>query len=117
MPESFLSRVLRRPEAPRRDQSIEALTTAVRELADAQRKQAVQLKKLLEAQKAQDRRWEDALERWQKEARESSRREQHEADADATSEDQKRWQDACRVAGGTRLKSERKWRDDLRRVR
>ncbi len=108
MPESFLSRVLRRPGGASRDQSIEALTAAVRDLADAQHKQAVQLKKLLEAQKAQDRRWEDALDRWQKEARESSRRGQH----DATRMDgktQKAWQQAFGLLD-TRLKSESKWR-------
>src|SRR6187549_323507 len=93
MPDSFLGRVLRRGSGDSRDESIAALAKAVRELADAQHKQAAQLKKLLDAQKAQDRRWEDALERWQKDARDSSRREHH--DATRTGERiQKRWQDA-----------------------
>ena len=60
MPDSFVRRVLRRAGVGRRDRAIELLTKAVRELADAQRQQAAQLKKLLEAQKAQDRRWEAA---------------------------------------------------------
>lgn len=107
MPDGFLRRVLRRP-GPGRDQSIAALTNAVRELADAQHKQAVQLKKLLEAQKAQDRRWEEALERWQKEARESVRREQHDA-ARVDEKVQRRWQDTL-GSFDDRLKAERKWR-------
>jgi hypothetical protein len=37
-------------------------------MPESQHKQAAQLKKLLDAQKAQDRRWEEALERWQKDA-------------------------------------------------
>src|SRR5262245_26423367 len=93
MPESFIGRVLRRATGASRDRSIEALTEAVRELADAQHKQAAQLKKLLDAQKAQDHRWEDALERWQKQARDSSRRENHES-ARSAERVQKRWQDA-----------------------
>src|SRR5262245_59080249 len=108
MPESFISRVLRRRGAGGRDQSIEALTAAVRELADAQHKQAAQLKKLLDAQKAQDRRWEDALDRWQKDARESSRRGQHDA-ARVDQKTQKGWQQAFGMLD-TRLKAERKWR-------
>ena len=108
MPESFLRRVLRRTGGASRDQSIEALTAAVRDLADAQHKQAAQLKKLLDAQKAQDRRWEDALERWQKEGRESSRRGQHDA-ARVDEKTQKGWQQAFGSLD-TRLKSEAKWR-------
>src|SRR5688572_17851469 len=108
MPEGFLGRVLRRTGGSTRDQSIEALAKAVRELADAQRKQAAQLKKVLDTQKAQDRRWEVALERWQKQARESSRREHHEA-ARADERIQKRWQDEL-ASLEDRGKSELKWR-------
>ena len=107
MAAGFLRRVLRRP-GPDRDRSIEALTAAVQELADAQRKQTVQLKKLLDAQKAQDHRWEAALDRWQKDAQESIRRGQH--DAERTSEKvHRRWQDAVGTFDD-RLKGERKWR-------
>src|SRR6185503_86552 len=108
MPESFLGRVLRRGGGVSRDESLDALTKAVRELADAQHKQAAQLKKLLDAQKTQDRRWEEALERWQKDARDSSRREHH--DATRTGERvQKRWQDAFDSLQD-KVKGERKWR-------
>jgi hypothetical protein len=108
MPESLLGRILRRVGVSGRDESIEALTHAVRELADAQRNQAVQLKRLVDAQKAQDHRWEEAFDRWQKDARESSRRAQH----DATRTDQRlqrRWQD---VIESMQLadKNQRKWR-------
>jgi len=108
MPESFLGRVLRRGGGASRDESLDALTKAVRELADAQHKQAAQLKKLLDAQKAQDRRWEDALERWQKDARDSSRREHHEATRTGERV-QKRWQDAFDSLQD-KVKTERKWR-------
>jgi hypothetical protein len=108
MPESFLSRVLRRAGGANRDDAIESLTKAVRELAKAQRQQAVQLKKLLKTQKAQDHRWEDAFDRWQKAARDSSRRERHAAER--TSERvQKRWQTAF-ASLERALKTERKWR-------
>jgi hypothetical protein len=78
MPESFLKRVIARSAGGAGAQpSLEALAAAVRDLADAQRKQTIQLKKLHDAQKEQDRRWEDAFDRWQKEARETARRERH----------------------------------------
>ena len=108
MPDGFIGRVFRRTAGAGRDQSIDALTKAVRELADAQHKQAAQLKKLLDAQKAQDRRWEEALEHWQKEARESSRRENHEA-ARSAERVHKRWQDAF-ASLQDKVKTERKWR-------
>jgi hypothetical protein len=108
MPESFIGRVLGRARGTRRDRSIDALTKAVRELADAQHKQAAQLKKLLDAQKAQDRRWQDALELWQKQARDSSRREHHEA-ARSAERVQKRWQNAV-ASLQDKVKTERKWR-------
>jgi hypothetical protein len=108
MPESFLGRVFRRAGGANRGQSIDALTKAVRELADAQHKQAAQLKKLLDAQKAQDRRWEETLDRWQKDARESSRREHHESERTGERV-QKRWQDAFESLQD-RVKTERKWR-------
>src|SRR5687768_13318247 len=112
MPESFLGRVLRRGGGSR-DESLDALTTAVRELADAQHKQAAQLKKLLDAQKAQDRRWEEALERWQKAARDSSRREHHEATRTGERV-QKRWQKVFDSLQD-KVKTERKWRVVLAR--
>jgi hypothetical protein len=108
MPDSIIGRVIRRAGGANRNQSIDALTKAIRELADAQHKQAAQLKKLLDAQKAQDRRWQDALEIWQKQARDSSRREHHEA-ARSAERIQKRWQDAVASLQDT-IKSERKWR-------
>jgi hypothetical protein len=105
--------VLRRAGGAGRDPAIEALTKAVRELTEAQHKQAAQLKKLLDAQKAQDRRWQEALERWQKDARESSRREHH--DTVRTDERvQKRWQDSFNSLQDS-LKAERKWRVVLAR--
>jgi hypothetical protein len=113
MPDSFLGRVIRRANGAGGDASIEALTKAVRDLADAQHKQAAQLKKLLEAQKAQDRRWEDAFERWQKDARESSRKEQSDASR-AGERIQKRWQDAFESLHD-KVKAERKWRVVLAR--
>jgi hypothetical protein len=109
MPESFLRRVIGRgPAAPGEQAAIETLATAVRDLAEAQRKQTVQLKKLLEAQKEQDRRWQEAIDRWQKEARETSRREHHEA-ARTNEKLQKRWLAAVGALGDG-LKVERKWR-------
>ena len=107
MPESFLGRFLPRPAGASRDEAIEALTKVVRELADAQHKQAAQLKKLLEAQKEQDRRWEETLQRWREEARDWSRGDQQEA-MRAVERIQKRWQD---VVGSLRTttKTERKW--------
>jgi hypothetical protein len=108
MPESFIGRVLGRARGAGRDRAIEALTKAVRELADAQHKQAAQLKKLLEAQKTQDRRWQDAVDQWQKQARDSSRREHHEA-ARSSERVQKRWQDAF-ASLQDKVKTERKWR-------
>src|SRR5688572_7773809 len=113
MPESFFGRVLRRAGGASRDASIDALTKAVRELADAQHKQAAQLKKLLDTQKAQDRRWEDAFERWQKDARESSRKEQSESTR-AGERVQKRWQDTF-ASLQDKVKAERKWRVVLAR--
>jgi hypothetical protein len=108
MPDSFLRRVLRRAGGASRDQSIDELAKAIRELADAHRKQAVQLKKLADAQKAQNQRWEDALERWQKEARESSRRAQHEATR-TDQRVQRRWQGVIEsLQAGD--KAQRKWR-------
>jgi len=110
MPESFLGRVLRRAgggSRDSRDRSIELLTKAVRELANAQRHQAAQMKKLLDAQKAQDRRWEQALERWQQAALDTSRREHHEA-VRAHERVQTRWQE---IVDSLRhnYKNERKW--------
>jgi hypothetical protein len=110
MPESFLGRVLRRAGGGRqdsRDRSIELLTKTVRELANAQRQQTAQMKKLLEAQKAQDRRLEQALERWQQGALDTVRREHHEA-VRTHERVQKRWQD---IVGSLRhtYKNERKW--------
>ena len=108
MPESFLGRVLRRVGGASRDQAIESLTNAVRELAEAQRQQAIQLKRLHETQKAQDHRWEVAFDRWQKAVSDSSRREQRETGR--TSERvQKRWQTAF-ASLERALKTERKWR-------
>ena len=107
MPDSFVRRVLRRAGVGRRDRAIELLTKAVRELADAQRQQAAQLKKLLEAQKAQDRRWEQALERWQQGARDTARREHHEA-VRTHERVQKRWQDIVDSRRHTK-KNEGKW--------
>jgi hypothetical protein len=106
MPDSFIGRVLRRGAG--RDQSIAALTKAVRELADAQHKQAAQLKKLVEAQKTQDRRWEEAFDRWQKAVRDSSRREHHET-VRTGERVQKRWQ-ASFESLQDKVKTERKWR-------
>ena len=108
MPESFIGRVLRRTRGARRDRSMDALTEAVKDLVDAQHKQAAQLKKLVEAQKAQDRRWEEALERWHKQALDSSRRENHES-ARSAERVQKRWQDAF-ASLQDKVKTERKWR-------
>ena len=105
---SFLGRVLRRAGGASRDESIDALTTAVRELADAQHKQAAQLKTLLDAKKAQDRRREDAFDRWQKEARESSRLQHHDATRSGARV-QKRWQDAVDSLQD-KVKAQRKWR-------
>jgi hypothetical protein len=105
MPESFLGRVLRRGRT--RDESIDALTTAVRELADAQRQQAAQLKKMIQVQKAQDRRWEQALERWQKGASDTSRRE-HLVAVRTHEKVQRRWQDTIDSLRGT-TKTDRKW--------
>ena len=107
MPESFLRRVRRRMGGSTRDQSIDELTKAVREIANAQRQQTAQMKKLLEAQKAQDRRWEQALERWQQGARDTSRREHHEA-VRTDERVQKRWQDIVDSLRHTN-KNERKW--------
>ena len=110
MPESFLGRVLRRAgggSRDSRDRSIELLTKAVRELANAQRQQAAQMKKLLDTQKAQDRRWEQALERWQQAALETSRREHHEA-VRAHERVQTRWQEVVDSLRHT-YKTERKW--------
>jgi hypothetical protein len=107
MPDSLVRRALRRAGIGRRDRAIEMLTTAVRELADVQRQQGVQLKKLLDAQKAQDRRWEQALDRWQKSVLDSSRREHHEA-MHTHERVQKRWQDIVYSVKHT-TKNERKW--------
>jgi hypothetical protein len=108
MPESFLGRVLRRfGGGAGRDHAIEALTNAVRELAEAQHDQAVQLKRLVEAQKAQDHRWEKTLERWQHDAQETSRREHHEA-VRTHERVQKRWQEVVDSLRDT-TKSDRKW--------
>ena len=107
MPDSLVRRALRRAGIGRRDRSIEMLTKAIRELAEAQRQQAVQLKKLLEAQKAQDHRWEQALDRWQKGVLDTSRREHHEANH-THERVQKRWQDIVYSLKHT-TKNERKW--------
>jgi hypothetical protein len=109
MPDSFLSRVIRRGTATNaRQESIEALAAAVRDLAEAQRKQTIQLKKLLELQKDQDRRWQEAIDRWQKDANDASRRDHRDA-ARTDERVQKRWQLAVgSLEGG--IKAERKWR-------
>jgi hypothetical protein len=105
--ESFMRRVLRRPAAEPRE-SIDALTKAVSELAAAQRKQAIQLKKLLDAQKESDRRWQEAIERWQQAARDHSRREHAEADR-ARERGEKRWQTRVTELHDS-FKTEQKWR-------
>ena len=107
MPDSLLGRALRRVGVGRRDPSIDALTKAVRDLARAQRQQAAQLKKLLEAQKAQDRRWETALERWQQSALDAARREHYEG-MQTNERVQTRWQDVVSSLRHT-AKNERKW--------
>jgi predicted O-methyltransferase YrrM len=107
MPESFLGRALRRVGGGQRDRSIAELTKAVRELAREQRKHAAQLKKLLEAQKAQDRRWETALERWQQSAVDASQRQHYEA-MHTNERVQTRWQDVVDSLRHTK-KNERKW--------
>jgi hypothetical protein len=109
MPESFLRRALRRVSGGAgRDQSIEALASAVRQLAEAQRDQAVQLKKLVDAQKAQDHRWQEAFDRWQKDARESARRAQH-GMARTDQRVQRHWQEIIEsLQQGD--KAQRKWR-------
>jgi hypothetical protein len=83
------------------------LTKAVRELAETQRQHTTQLKKVLEAQKAQDHRWEQAIQRWQQNALETSRRERHEADR-THERVQTRWQDIVQSLKHT-TKNERKW--------
>jgi hypothetical protein len=83
------------------------LTKAVRELTEVQRQQTMQLKKLLEAQKAQDHRWEQAIERWQQNALETSKRDQHEA-VRTHERVQTRWQDIVHSLKHTN-KNERKW--------
>lgn len=90
MVDRFLRWMLRRVGVAR-DESIEALTAAVRDLANAQRNQAVQLKRLLEAQRAQDQRWHETLNRWKQEALESYRHAQHDA-ARADAKVQRGWQ-------------------------
>jgi hypothetical protein len=113
MPDTFLGRILKRIHAPGQDESMKALAKAIRELADAQRDQAVQLKKLVDAQKAQDHRWEKALERWQHDVQETSRREHH--DAVRTDERvQRRWQDVVDSLRDT-TKTDRKWHTILGR--
>jgi len=105
---SFLRRVLGRRASGSEGASMEALAHAVRDLAEAQRKQAVQLKKLVEAHHESDRRWQDAIERWQQAARESSRREHHEADR-TRERSEKRWQSRLTDLHDA-LKTEHKWR-------
>jgi hypothetical protein len=108
MPDSFRRRVLRWVGGASRDQAIQSLTKAVRELADVQRQQSAQLKKLLETQKAQDHRWEDAFDRWQKAVRDSSRREQREAGR-SVERVAKQWRTVF-ASLESALKTERKWR-------
>jgi hypothetical protein len=108
MPDSFLGRLLPRRGGAGRDGAIEALTTAVHELADAQQKQAAQLKKLLDAQKAQDRRWEEMLERWRSEARDWSRGDHQEA-IRAGERLHQRWDEAFDSLKD-KIKTEQKWR-------
>ena len=103
-----MRRVLRRRTGDSAGASMEDLACAVRDLAEAQRKQAVQLKKLVETQKESDRRWQDAIERWQQAALQSSRREHHEADR-TRERSEKRWQSRLTDLL-TALKTERKWR-------
>ena len=108
MPDSFLGRMLRRLSGRAgRDQAIEALANAVRELAEAQRNQAVQLKRLVESQKAQDHRWETALDRWQQGVQETARREHHNT-VHTHERVQKRWQDVIDSLRDT-TKTDRKW--------
>ena len=104
MSDGFLGRVLRRLGLGR-DESIEVLTATVRELVEAQRNQAAQLKRLVEAQKAQDHRWQDTLDRWKKEALESARKTEHDA-ARTDAKVQKGWQD-------TVASMQRKWQQEL----
>ena len=107
--ESFLRRVLRRKgEAETERTSLKALAAAMRELAETQRKQTVQLKKLLESQKDQEQRWREAIDAWQEAAREASRREHHEA-SQAGEKLQKRWL-ATLASLQEGLKAEKKWR-------
>jgi hypothetical protein len=107
MADSFLRRMLR-PVPAANQQAIEALTDAVRELADAQRKQAAQLKKLVEAQKESDHRWQEAIERVQRDASASARRMQHDADKEREKID-KRAQASLDMLMGS-YKTEQKWR-------
>ena len=109
MADSLLRRVIR-PRASREgaEQSLEALAAAVKQLAAAQHKQTEQLKKLVDAQKESDCRWQEAIERWQHAARETSRREHHEADRTRERGD-KRWQTRFTALEHS-LKTERKWR-------
>jgi hypothetical protein len=104
MPEPFLRRVLRRVGLGR-DESIEALTAAVKELVEAQRNQAAQLKRLVETQKAQDHRWQETFDRWKKDALESSRKVEHDA-ARTDAKVQKGWQD-------TFASMQKRWQEEL----
>ena len=108
MPESLLRRVMKRGSGRGSDASLEALAAAVKDLAAAQHKQATQLKKLVDAQKESDRRWQEALDRWQHAARDTSRREQHEADR-TRERGEKRWQTRFSSLEHS-VKTERKWR-------
>jgi len=108
MAESFVRRVLRRRASASSPDSIEKLADAVRELAEAQRKQAAQLKKLTEAQKASDRRWEEMIDRVQHAADANARRMQHDAEKEREKIDKR-----AQASFDTLLssyKTEQKWR-------
>jgi predicted O-methyltransferase YrrM len=108
--DSFLRRVIGGGAggSRRRDEPIESLTAAVGKLADAQRKQAAQIKKLVETQKEQNHRWRDEIERWQQEGREAARRERRDT-LRAAERQQKRWQTGVGALEDA-AKAERKWR-------
>jgi hypothetical protein len=109
MGESLLRRVARMGSSSSElEGAIASLTAAVHEVAATQRKQAVQLKKLLDAQKEQDHRWHTAIESWQKAAADRHGRDLEEASR-AHEKLQKKW---MTILGGMQesFKTEKKWR-------
>ncbi len=109
MGESLLRRVARMGSSSNGlEAALASLTAAVNEVAATQRKQAVQLKKLLDVQNDRDHRWHVAMASWQKAAADQHRREVEEA-ARAHEKLQKKW---MTVIGGLQdsLKTEKKWR-------